>query len=117
MPRLTETFVKRLPQANKGTAKYWDPEVKALVLFVGKTAKTWYFQKDVGGRTRRERIGRYPVITADVARQTALSFSLDWSRGAGKSLQIGAPTLRAAMEAYLARPKLRSDTHRQSVRQ
>ena len=117
MPRLTETFVKRLPQANKGTAKYWDPEVKGLVLFVGKTAKTWYFQKDVGGRTRRELIGRYPVIAADVARQTALGFALDWSRGAGKSLQIGAPTLRAAMETYLARPKLRSDTHRQSVRQ
>ncbi|MEO0893052.1 MAG: hypothetical protein AAFY35_10700 [Pseudomonadota bacterium] len=71
----------------------------------------------MGGRTRRERIGRYPVIAADVARQTALVFALGGWRGAGKPLQIGAPTLRAAMETYFARPKLRSDRYRQSVRQ
>lgn len=38
-------------------------------------------------------------------------------RGAGKAIQIGAPTLEEAMEAYLARPKLRSDVHRQGLRQ
>ena len=117
MPKLTETYTRKLPHAKAGTQKHWDNEVKGLVLFVGKRSKTWYFQKDVGGQTRRVLIGRYPVITADVARQTALGFALDWSRGAGKPLQIGAPTLQAAMEAYLARPKLRSETHKQSLRQ
>jgi len=62
-------------------------------------------------------IGRYPVISAAAARQTALGFALEWGRGAGKSVQIGAPTLEAAMEAYLARPKLRSETHRLGIRQ
>ena len=53
MPKLTETFAKKLLHAKAGTDKYWDAEVKGLVLFVGKRSKTWYFQKDVGGQTKR----------------------------------------------------------------
>lgn len=117
MPKLTETYSKQIPQTKIGTEKYWDSEVRGLVLFVGKKSKTWYYQKDVGGQTRRVLIGRYPVISASAARQTALGFALDWSRGAGKKAQIGAPTLQAALDAYLARPKLRSETHKKSVRQ
>lgn len=57
------------------------------------------------------------MISADVTRQTALGFALEWGRGAGKKIQIGAPTLAVAMDAYLARPKLRSETHKLGVRQ
>ncbi|PWJ21427.1 tyrosine-type recombinase/integrase [Jannaschia seohaensis] len=117
MPKLTETFATKLPQASQGTQKYWDTEIRGFVLYVGKRSKTWYYQRDVGGRTRRALIGRHPVITAATARQTALGFALEWGRGAGKTIQIGAPTLQAAMDAYLARPKLRSDTHRLGLRQ
>lgn len=117
MPKLTETFARKVPQTKSGTQKFWDSEVKGLVLFVGKKSKTWYFQRDVGGKTQRVMIGRYPIITADTARQTAMGYALEMSRGAGKQVQIGAPTLEAAMEAYLARPKLRSEAHRLSVRQ
>ncbi len=117
MPKLNETYVGKLTFAKEGTDKHWDSEIRGLVLFVGKASKSWYFQKDVGGQTRRVLIGRYPMITAQTARQTALGFSLAWGRGAGKSIQVGAPTLASAMESYLARPKLRSETHRQSVQQ
>ena len=117
MPKLTETYARKISQTKAGTDKHWDSEVRGLVLFVGKKSKTWYFQKDVGGQTRRVLIGRYPVIPADAARQTALGFALEWGRGAGKKVQIGAPTLAASMEAYLARPKLRSDKHKLGVRQ
>lgn len=117
MPKLTETFVSKLAPSKEGTKKYWDAEIKGFVLFVGKRSKTWYYQKDVGGQTKRVLIGRYPTISAQVARQTALGFALDLSRGAGKSLQVGAPTLEQAMEVYLARPKLRSDAHKVGVRQ
>ncbi len=117
MPKLTETFARKVPQTKQGTAKHWDSEIKGLVLFVGKQSKTWYFQKDVGGQTRRVLIGRYPMISADTARQTALGYALDWGRGAGKRLQIGEPTLETAMETYLARPKLRSEAQRSGVRQ
>ncbi len=116
MPKLTQTFASKTAQAKSGTTKHWDNEIKGLVLFVGKRSKTWYFQKDVGGQTKRVLIGRFPVISAEAARQTALGFALEWGRGAGKKIQIGAPTLEAATEAYLARPKLRSDTHKASVR-
>lgn len=117
MPKLTETFARKLPQTKTGTDKHWDSEVRGLVLFVGKRSKTWYYQKDVGGQTRRILIGRHPVISADAARQTALGFALEWARGAGKVAQVGAPTLEAAMESYLARPKLRSEAHRDGLRQ
>ncbi|MDU8929668.1 integrase family protein [Alisedimentitalea sp. MJ-SS2] len=117
MPKLTETYARKVPQTKNGTEKHWDSEVKGLVLFVGKKAKTWYFQKDVGGQTKRVLIGRFPVISAAAARQTALGFALEWGRGAGKHIQIGAPSLEDAMEAYLARPKLRSDAHRSGLRQ
>lgn len=116
MPKLTETYASKLPYSKTGTGKHWDSEVKGLVLFVGKRSKTWYFQKDVGGQTRRVLIGRYPMISAAAARQTALGFALEWGRGAGKTVQVGAPVLEEAMEAYLARPKLRSDAHRLGVR-
>lgn len=116
MPKLTETFAKKLPYSSAGTSKYWDAEIKGLVLFVGKRSKTWYFQKDVGGQTKRILLGRFPTISAQAARQTALGFALEMGRGAGKVAQIGAPTLEAAMEAYLARPKLRSETHKRGIR-
>lgn len=117
MPKLTETFARKVPQTKSGTDKHWDSEMKGLVLFVGKRSKTWYFQKDVGGQTKRVLIGRFPMISALVARQTALGLALEMGRGAGKAIQAGAPTLEAAMEGYLARPKLRSDAHKISLRQ
>lgn len=117
MPKLTDTYVRKIPPTKSGTAKHWDSEVKGFVLFVGKKAKTWYFQKDVGGQTKRILIGRYPLISAQVARQTALGYALEWGRGSGKKLQMGVPTLGEAMEVYLARPKLRSDEYRSTLRQ
>lgn len=92
--------------------------MKGLVLFVEKKSKTWYFQKDVGGQTKRTLIGRYPVISADAARQTAMGFALEMSRGAGKVVQTGAPTLEQAVNSYVARPKLRFEEHKKgTVRQ
>lgn len=117
MPKLTETFARKLPQSISGTDRHWDSEIKGLVLYVGKHSKTWYYQRDVGGQTRRVLIGRHPVISADAARQTALGYALEWGRGAGKRAQMGAPSLQAAMESYLARPKLRSETHKLGLRQ
>ncbi|NRB18299.1 MAG: integrase family protein [Rhodobacteraceae bacterium] len=115
MPKLTETYAKKIPHSSEGTQKYWDTEIKGLVLFVGKQSKTWYFQKDVGGKTKRVLIGRFPVISSQAARQTAMGLALEMGRGAGKMAQIGAPRLETAMEVYLARPKLRSEQYRHGV--
>lgn len=99
MLKITETFARKTPLSQKGTKKHWDTEVKGLVLFVGKKSKTWYFQMDVGGQTKRTLIGRYPVISSDAARQTAMGFALEMSRGAGKVVQTGAPTLEQAVNS------------------
>lgn len=117
MPKLTENYASKIPFSKSGTAKHWDSEIKGLVLFTGKRSKTWYFQKDVGGHTKRILIGRYPIISAQSARQTAMGYALDWSRGAGKHVQKGAPTLEEALESYLLRPKLRSNVHKEGMRQ
>jgi len=68
MPKLNETFARKTAHPTDGTEKHWDTEVCGLVLFVGKRSKTWYFQKDVGGQTRRVLIGRYPIISAEAER-------------------------------------------------
>jgi integrase len=116
MSKLTETFARKASHPATGTRKYWDSEIKGFGLFIGKKAKTWYFQRDVGGQTRRVLIGRYPVISSAAARQAARSLALDMSRGVGKIYQMGAPTLEAAIEAYISRPKLRSEKGKQEVR-
>jgi uncharacterized protein with NRDE domain len=71
VPKLTATFVAKLPNPATGTRKHWDTEVRGFGLFAGKRSKTWYFQRDFGGQTRRLLIGRYPVISASAARQAA----------------------------------------------
>ncbi len=116
MSKLTETYIKRLPYSPPGKSRAWDSEVKGLCLFIGKQSKTWYFQRDVGGKTTRKLIGRYPTISADAARQAAMAMALDMTRGAGRIYQLSAPTLHEAMEVYLARPKLRSDNHKENIR-
>ena len=104
MPKLTETYASKISPAKERTLKYWDSEIKGFVLFVGKRSKTWYYQRDVGGKTQRVLIGRYPMVSVQAARQTAMGLALEMGRGAGRAFQIGAPTLEKAMEAYLARP-------------
>ena len=117
MPKLTETFARTAKFTAGETDTHWDSEVRGFGLFVGKRSKTWYYQRDVTGRTVRKKIGRYPMIGAAAARQAAQAHALEMSRGSGKVYQQGAPTLAGAMEAYLARPKLRSEEHAKGVRQ
>lgn len=40
MPKLTETYTRKIPQTKFGTDKHWDSGMKELVLFVGKKART-----------------------------------------------------------------------------
>ena len=116
MPKLTETFARSTKFASEGTQKHWDTEIRGFVLFVGKRSKTWYYQRDVAGKTVRKKIGSYPIIGAAAARQAAQAHALDLSRGSGKIYQRGAPTLGAALESYLARPKLRSNVRKAGVK-
>jgi integrase len=111
MPALSDTFAR-----TAGPGKHWDGRIAGFGLFVGKKAKTWYFQKDVRGRTQRTRIGAFPVVSAAEARQAALKLQHDLATGAARYLVPRRQTLRSALDDYVSRPKLRSDTHKLNVR-
>ena len=116
MTKLTQAFAVKAAHPDTGQDKHWDPQISGLGLFCGKRAKTWYFQRDVAGKTQRVRIGPFPTITAAAARETAQDLALDHARGRGKAAMRRAPTLREATDAYLARPKLRSAVNKDLVR-
>lgn len=113
LKKLTETACKNAPAG----AKLWDTEIKGFALFTGKSSKTFYFQKDVKGRTQRIKIGNYPLIDAFDARVAALELATEHATGvaAKKLMAKKTPTLEEAMQKYLARPKLRSEHNKTSV--
>lgn len=109
----TETACKKAPP----NAKLWDSEIKGFALFTGKTSKTFYFQKDIRGRTQRIKIGNFPLIDAFDARVVAHELATEHATGvAAKKLAMRRiPTLEVAMKQYLARPKLRAEHNKNSV--
>lgn len=111
--KLTETVCKKAPS----DAKIWDTEVKGFALFTGKTSKTFYFQKDVHGRTQRIKIGNYPLIDVVDARLVAMDLARDHATGESAKRHAAAkiPTLTQALDNYLAREKLRSEHNKTSV--
>jgi len=115
MPKLTERLAREAPT----NSTHWDSEIGGFALVCGKQARTWFFQKDIRGKTRRTKIGRYPAVNAANARKVALRLALDHSTGVGVEKTRDdekVPTLREATDAYLARPKLRSENNKVSVR-
>lgn len=112
--KLTETAVSKA-QPN---TKMWDTEIKGFGLFTGKTRKTFYFQKDVRGKTVRTKLGTWPETrTADARCEAALLVADFASGAAAKRLRASRiPTLEEAAETYLARPKLRSEHNKGQVR-
>lgn len=83
MPKLTEICVRALPQSSSGTQKYPDPEASGLGLLVGMRTMTSFFKQDMGGKTERTPAGRHPTPLAQVPRQMALDYALEWARGGG----------------------------------
>ena len=112
--KLTETVCKAAPP----NEKLWDTEIKGFALFTGKARKTFYFQRDVHGRTHRVKLGNFPDVDARDARVTALELANEHAQGlTAKRLRASRiPTLRAATETYLAREKLRSEANKVAVR-
>lgn len=116
MPKLTKTFAENACNPSTGQKKHWDTQIPGFGLFCGKQTKTWYYQRDIGGKTMRVRIGTFPTIKAEAARETALALQVQHAKGAGKAAMQKAPTLRVALDAYLERAKLRSDKNKRNVR-
>jgi integrase len=99
--KLTRTEVEKLRGPDTGQKVYRFREPPGLLLVVGTRTKTFAFQSDTGGTSRRIALGRYPFMSVDTARIRALDLASQVARG-----RAIAPnprlSLSAAMEAYLA---------------
>uniref|UniRef100_UPI004047325A tyrosine-type recombinase/integrase n=1 Tax=Yoonia sp. TaxID=2212373 RepID=UPI004047325A len=112
--KLTETACKNAP----ADAKLWNTEIKGFGLFAGKTRKTFYYQKDVHGKTTRTKLGTWPETRLADARYEAAQLVAQYASGAvAKRLRAERiPTLDQATDDYIARPKLRSEHNKAQVR-
>lgn len=66
----TPSRLDALPLAER-RAIYYDTRQRWLAMFVTPTARTFYFVRRSGGKTRQIKIGTYPAMPLDVARQEA----------------------------------------------
>jgi integrase len=113
--KLTRTAVQNLPLAASGQRVYRFKEPLGLLLVVGTRGKTFAFQSDANGSSRRVTLGRYPHMTVDGARIRALDLLAQVARG-----RAIAPnprlTVEAAMEAYLTDRKTLADKTKRYTR-
>ncbi len=110
----TEAACKNAPP----NAKLWDTEIKGFGLFTGKTRKTFYYQKDVHGKTTRTKLGTYPEMRPAGARYETAQLVAQYATSAvARRLRAARiPTLEQATDDYLARPKLHSGHNKNQVR-
>ena len=83
--KLTKAVVDRAqPALRDGKARqklYLDAQLKGFGLCVGATAKSFFVQRDVAGRSVRTTIGRYGVFTVEQARAEARQILAKLARG------------------------------------
>jgi integrase len=60
---------------------YWCSELPGFGVLASLTVKSFIVQKDIGGRTVRVSIGRYPTWAPDAARRRARELLVDMDRG------------------------------------
>lgn len=102
---LTNKFAEKAPPG-----KHWDKKLPGFGLWVNPTGthRTFYLQRPFRGKTRREKLGRYPGLTAEDARKRALRMTADWQDEAD---QVYVPstrwTLNSALQKYLQRESLK----------
>ncbi len=125
--RLTRNVVERAEPMEGGRQKvYFDTALAGFGVVVGKTAKTFFAQGAVRGKNKNRRvtIGRYPTMSVDRARREAqvelgkmgqgedpaeTRLAEERERDARRAEAI---TLGAAVELYLAAPKMRTRSPR-----
>jgi integrase len=108
--KLTEKAIDRLAAPAPGGKQilFWDTDVKGLaVLCSGTTnAKTFVVQRGLkNGRTRRVTIGRTNTLSLEEAKEQAGDQINDLRHGIDPKRKLGNPTLREALDGYLAARK------------
>lgn len=111
--KITQAACEKTPP----NSKLWDTEIKGFGLFTGKASKTFYYQREVRGKTVRIKLGNFPQVSAGIARGDALQLAADHASGlSAKRLNASKiPTLEQALETYVTRPKLRSARNKRLI--
>jgi integrase len=104
MPQLniTEDAMRRLAPPHSGRAVFSDTKLKGFSVVVGKQSRSFYAQRDVRGKTHKVFIGRHGDINVPEARKAAEDVIHGMRRGEARYLERENPTLRNALDGYLA---------------
>ena len=85
---------------------YWDARLSCFGVVVSRASKTFVVQKDVGGKSVRVTIGKYPTWTPDQARERARQLIVEMDRGVNpnerkREERARGVTLAEAVEMHL----------------
>lgn len=114
--KLTKSFVEKVPFEKAGQIFYRDSELLGFGLRVGKSAKVYYAEAKLHGKTVRKSIARHNVVSLDEARSQAKSYLAEISRGKNphdeeKARKAKLVTLSEVLENYIeARGNLQRST-------
>jgi integrase len=114
--KLTKSFVEKVSFEKSGQIFYRDSELLGFGLRVGKSAKVYYAEAKLRGKTVRKSIARHNVVSLDEARSQAKSYLAEISRGKNphdeeKARKAKLITLGEVLENYIeARGNLKKST-------
>jgi integrase len=114
--KLTKSFVDKISFEKSGQTFYRDSELLGFGLRVGKTAKVYFAEAKLHGKTVRKSIARHNVVTLDEARSQAKTYLAEISRGKNphdeeKARKAKLITLAEILENYIeARGNLKRST-------
>lgn len=112
--RLTQQSVQTLSFSEAKQLLYFDDgDLRGFGVLIGRDSKTFVYQRDVGGRTRRVTIGRFPALSVREAKSKAYELYLRMKDGEDPNLtrrkrMAVQYTLGQALDDYVASPKPRS---------
>lgn len=114
--KLTKAFVEKIGFEQSGQIFYRDSELKGFGLRVGRTAKVYFAEAKLDGKTVRKTIARHNVMTIDEARNEARKILTEISTGknpfdverARKAIKV---TVQEVLNEYIAsRVNLKAST-------
>ena len=100
---ITKSLLDTIERPEAGTTRLMDAKLQGFGVDVGKRRVTFFARRWADGKTRKEKIGEWPTITVQQARERALQ-ALGEIGGVVERKDPGGPaipTLKAAIDAYL----------------
>ena len=105
--RLNVTAVKAIEKPAEGRVYVYDTEADHLAICVTSTdRRTWYWVGRSGGKTYREKIGRFPDIKPEKARDLARAKT--GAKANGEELHAAKQARRADLNLFEAYQRFRS---------